>query len=155
MRGNSVYIILILFLVVTLFFWFHVLRIKDLPPPKISTPPVITGSEAEAFIKLAQEFLIDYREPLPQFYTRDPFYKEPPMQPEPPKVTKEPSDVFVLSSIVYDNSTPLAVVNGKILAEGDRIFDKEFESGFMIEEIGLGEVEINNGEKKYTLKLIH
>ena len=152
MKNHAILIVLLLFLTATAFFWFQVWRIKDLPPGKSVSPPVISAAEAEAFIKLAQELLIDYREPILSLYGRDPFVKEDPNdQLEIKKV--EPSMRFVVSSIIYSNSNALAVINGKIMAEGDTIYDQELGLPFLIENIEDGRVEISDGEKKYTLQM--
>jgi hypothetical protein len=87
-----------------------------------------------------------------QACSRDPFVKEGPNdQLEIKKV--EPSKRFVVSSIIYSNSNALAVINGRIMAEGDTIYDQEFRLPFLIENIEDGRVEISDGEKKYTLQM--
>jgi hypothetical protein len=152
LKNHAILIVLLLFLTATAFFWFQVWRIKDLPPGKSVSPPVISAAEAEAFIKLAQELLIDYREPILSLYGRDPFVKEGSNdQLEIEKV--EPSKKFVVSSIIYGSSNALAVINGRIMAEGDTIYDQEF-GFFLIENIEDGRVEISDGEKKYTLQMV-
>lgn len=148
MKNNAIFIILLLFLAVTLFFWFQVLKVKDLPPVKSSAAPGITGAQAEAFIKLAEELLIDYREPLPNLGRRDPFVKwKPSTAPETDEI--QTADKFVLSSVIYSDLHALAVVNGKILAEGDTVPGYEF----MIQNIEVDKVEISDGKKKYTLEI--
>jgi hypothetical protein len=146
-KNNAILIVLLVFLVMTLFFWFQVLRIKDLPVVKRPVPPGISGAEAESFIKLAEELLIDYREPLMNLCRRDPFFRNMPS--DVPEVEEKTSDEFVLSSISYSELYALAVVNGEILAEGDAIPGCEF----VIENIEADKVEISNGESKYTLEM--
>lgn len=154
MKTNSILIALLVFMVLTSLFWFQVLRIRDLPTPKPKDNPVISGAEAESFVKMAQTLLINYKTPLPEISGRDPFYKDylvqiPVVE---PKIEKVPSDIFIVSSVIYDKSNPLAVINGRILSEGDKISNRELDSDFMIENISLNEVKINNGHKKYVLK---
>jgi hypothetical protein len=152
LKNNLVFIVLFLFLAVTIFFWFQVLTIRDLPPVNEKSPPVITPEEAENFVALAQELLIDYREPLPELYGRDPFIKEGIV--EQVEVAKiEPSDNLTLSSIIHSDLNALAVINGKILAEGDTIYDEETGTRFMIENIEVDKIEIIDGEKTYTLEV--
>ena len=150
MRNNAIIIALLLFLAVTSFFWFQSLRTRDLPPAKAPTPPVVSGKEAEEFIRRAEELLIDYREPLPEIYGRDPFYKEKPV--EEVEAALDPSRIFTLSSIIFSDLHALAVVNGEILAEGDTLYDKESGSEFMIESIEVDRVEVINNDKKYILQ---
>jgi len=152
LKNNLVFIVLFLFLAVTVFFWFQVLMVRDLPPVDQQSPPVITPEEAENFVALAQELLIDYREPLPELYGRDPFIKEGIV--EQIEVAKmEPSDNLTLSSIIHSDMNALAVINGKILAEGDTIYDEETGTRFMIENIEVDKIEIIDGEKTYTLEV--
>ena len=153
MRNNAILIVLLLFLVATLFFWFQVLRIKDLPPGRSVSPPVaVTPAEAEAFIKLAQELLIDYEEPMLRLYGRDPFARQE-LEIQPKTRPIEPSEKFIVSSIIYSDTNALVVINGEIMAEGDTIYDQEIGSVFMIENIEADRVEINDGESKYTLEM--
>jgi hypothetical protein len=155
LKNNPILIILLGFLAITSYFWLQVFRIKELPVPQSNkTNAVISGKEAEAFIKLADTLLIDYKGPLPEVYGRDPFYKDYMVViPEaPPKIEKAPAEVFILTSVVYNKNNPLAVINGKILSEGDTITNNELESRFIIENIGYQEVRINDGNKKYVLR---
>jgi type II secretory pathway component PulC len=145
MKNSAIFIIVLIFLAMTLFFWFQVLKIKDLPPAKRLATGGITGAQAEAFIKLAEELLIDYREPLRNLSRRDPFVKWKPSSA--PEIQVETRDKFVLSSVIYSDLHALAVVNGEILAEGDTIPGYKF----MIENIEVDKVEISDGQKKYTL----
>jgi len=147
MKNNAIFIILLFFLAMTFFFWFQVLRIEDLPPVDRVATAGITGAQAEAFIKLAEELLIDYREPLRSLSRGDPFVKWKPSS-TPESEVEEPSK-FVLSSVIYSDLHALAVVNGKILAEGDTVPGYEF----MIQNIEVDKVEISDGRKKYTLEI--
>ena len=151
MKNGAIFIVLILFLAITAFFWFQILRVRDLPPGNHPSPLAVSGADATAFIKLAQELLIDYREPMNNLYGRDPFLKNKSTEEIATKI--DPTGKLVLSSIIYSDSNALAVVNGKILAEGDTIYDQEFGFEFMIENIETNKVEINDGDKKYTLKV--
>ena len=154
MKNSIIFIVLFLFLAVTAFFWFQVLTIKDAPLVTPSSPPVITAEEAEEFIKLAQELLIDYRPELPELYGRDPFIREVLPIEQARAARSEPSDNLVLSSIIHNDLHALAVVNGKILAEGDTIYDEESGISFMIQNIQTDKVEIMDGENKYTLEVV-
>ena len=126
------------------------MKTRDLPVAKSPTPPVISGKEAENFIRRAEELLIDYREPLPELYGRDPFYKEKPV--EETGTAVDPSRVFTLSSIIFSDLHALAVVNNEILAEGDTLYDRESGSEFMIESIEVDRIEVINNDKKYILQ---
>lgn len=151
MKNNAIIIILLLFLAVTSFFWFQVLRIRELPPPAAtSTSSTIDGKEAEAFVKLAEELLINYKEPLPELYGKDPFYREKPVEETVARL--EPTRTLTLSSIIYSDLNARVVVNGMILAEGDTIYDESSGSEFMIESIHVDRVEIISGDDRYTLK---
>ena len=156
MKNNAIIIILLLFLAVTSFFWFQSLRIKDLPPVKqAANTPTVNGKEAEAFITLAEEILVG-RETLllPELYGKDPFYRERPVE-QIEVVEIDPARILILSSIMYSDSHPLAVVNGMILAEGDTIYDRTSDSDFMIESIEVDKVSVISGDEKYTLERAH
>lgn len=158
MRNNPILIILMVFLAVTSFFWFQILRIKELPAARVEkTPVILSGAEASLFIELADKLLISYKEPLPGFFGRDPFYRDYLVViPEPPpKIEKAPSEIFILTSVVYNKRNPLAVINGKILSQGDTINNKELESEYIIENIGYKEVKISDGNKKYVLRTVN
>jgi hypothetical protein len=150
-KTNIIFIVLIVFLVLTGFFWFQVMTIKEPPPVKPPEESRLRGKDAEAFVKLAEALLVgDVRQPL-RLYMRDPFVRQEVVVTA-PVVKTEPVDKLVLSSIIHSNSNALAVVNGKILAEGDTIYDKESGVEFMVGNIEHDKVEIINGDKKYTLK---
>ena len=150
MRNNAIIIVLLIFLAVTSFFWFQSMSTGDLPAVKSPTPPVVSGKEAENFIRRAEELLIDYREPLPELYGRDPFHKEKPI--EETETAVDPSRIFTLSSIIFSDLNALAVVNDEILAEGDTIYDRASGSEFMIESIEVDRIEVINNDKKYILQ---
>lgn len=154
MKNNSIFIVLFAFLILTSYYWFQVLRIRDLPTPKPKDNSVISGAEAQSFVNVAQTLLLDNKTPLPVITGRDPFYKDYLVQIPVviPKVEKSPSEVFIVSSVIYNKSNPLAVINGKILSEGDSISNVELESDYMIENIAFKEVKINDGHKRYVLK---
>jgi len=154
MKNNPIFIVLLAFLVLTSFFWFQILKIRDLPTPKPKDNSVISGAEAQSFVNVAQTLLLDNKTSLPAMVGRDPFYKDYLVQIPVviPKVEKAPSEVFIVSSVIYNKSNPLAVINGRILSEGDRISNVELESDFMIENIAFNEVKINDGHKRYILK---
>lgn len=154
MKNNAIIIVLVFFLAVTSFFWFQSLRIKDLPAEANAIKSTVNGAEAEAFIVLAEELLVSYREPLPELYGRDPFYREEPV--EQTAIAKiDPSKILILSSIMYSDLHPLVVVNGMILAEGDTIYDEKSGFDFMIESIEIDSVAVISGDEKYTLKKAH
>jgi hypothetical protein len=141
---NSVIFIVLLLLAVTFFFWFQVLRTKDLPfrqPPSGGTI-----DDVESIIVLLAGLRTDDLEPTLRLYGRDPFIREEPVE---SREVVELPDMPVLSSISYSRSNALAVVNGEILAEGDAIPESEF----MIESIEVDRVEISDGRKKHTLSL--
>lgn len=153
MKNNLILIALTVFLAATSFFWIQVLRIRDLPTPQPENKSIISGAEAQAFVEVAQSLLIDYKSPMPEAYKREPFYKDYLVQiPEEKPKTKPPSEVFIVSSVIYNKSRPFAVINGKILAEGDSISNAEFDYDFTIENIAFNEVKINDGQKKYVLR---
>jgi len=154
LKNNAIVIILLLFLAMTSFFWFQSLRIKDLPIEKNTITSTIDGAKAEAFVKHAEELLIDYREPPPALYGRDPFHREKPVEQD-EEVAIDLARAFVVSSIMYSELNALAVVNGMILAEGDTIHDKMSGYDFMIESIEVDKVAVINGDKKYTLEKSH
>ena len=149
MRNTAIFVVLLLFLAATGFFWFQALTIEDLPAVERPIPPTVTGAEAEAFISLAQELLIEYRGPLPSAFGRDPFIL--PVPSEPPKPEVEPSKTFVLSSIFYSDLHALAVINNQIIAEGDTIYDKQSGSEFIVQSIQVDKVEISDGAEEHTL----
>jgi len=149
MKNSAISIILSVFLVMTVLFWFQVLRIRDIPPAKQVATPGLTGAQTEAFIKLAEELLIDYKEPLQDMQRSDPFVRWKPSSAPEVEVELETPDKFILSSVIYSDLHALAVVNGSILAEGDIIPGYKF----MIEDIKSGKVEISNGKKRYTLEI--
>ena len=151
MKNNAIIIVLLLFLAMTSFFWFQSLRIKDLPIEKSAIKSTINGKEAEEFIKIAEELLIDYRDPLPELYGRDPFYREKPAELL-EKLEIDPATILTVSSIMYSELNALAVVNGMILAEGDTIYDEKSGSDFMIESIEVDKIAVINGDKRYTLE---
>ena len=148
MKNSAIFIILSFFLAMTLFFWFQVLKVEDLAPEKRLVASEITGAQAEAFVKLAEELLIDYRKPLGSLRRRDPFVRRKPSST--PAVEIKTPDKFVLSSVIYNDLYALAVVNGKVLAEGDIIPGHKF----MVENIEVDKVEISDGKKKYTLEIV-
>ncbi len=151
MKDNAIIIILLLFLAVTSFFWFQSMKIKDLPADVGSVRSTINGAEAEAFIVLAEELLVKYREPLPELYGKDPFYREKPV--DLIEVVKiDPTKTLLLSSIMYSDLHPLAVVNGMILAEGDTIYDEVSGFDFMIESIEVDKIAVISGDDRYTLE---
>lgn len=150
MKNNAIIIILLLFLAMTSFFWFQSTQIKDLPIEKASVKSTVNGAEAEEFIKTAEELLMDYRDPLPELYGRDPFYREKPAETL-KEVEINPAITLTISSIMYSELNALAVVNGMILAEGDTIHDEASGSDFMIESIEVDKVAVINGDKRYTL----
>ena len=145
MKNRAVFVILVLFLVATLFFWFQIWKIEDLPPKE--SPPVSTTEEVEAFVELIKGLPTDEPKPLVKLSGRDPFFMKD--ADDQPGATTKQSENFVLSSIMYSDLSALAVVNGKILFEGDTIP----ESRFMIKSIEIDKVEISNGAKKYTLEI--
>jgi len=158
LKNNAILIVLLVFLVITSFFWFQTLRIKELPAAQVNkTPAIMSGAEAASFIELAEKLLISYKEPLPGFFGRDPFYRDYMVViPEPPpKIEKAPSEIFILTSVVHNKKNPLAVINGKILSQGDTINNKELESEYIIENIGYKEVKISDGNKKYVLRTVN
>jgi len=154
LKNNVIIIILLLFLAVTSFFWFQSLQIRDLPPAKRPAAPAVSGKEAEAFIKLAEELLISYRDPLPQIYGRDPFFGGKPVK-QTEVVEIDPTTIFTVSSIIYSDLHSLVVVDGEILAEGDSMYDHASGSEYMIENIAVDKIEITDGKKKYTLEKAH
>lgn len=151
MKNNAIIIVLVLFLAMTSFFWFQSLRIKDLPIEMSAIKSTINGKEAEEFIKTAEELLIDYRDPLPELYGRDPFYREKPAELL-EKLEIDPATTLTISSIMYSELNALAVVNGMILAEGDTIHDEKSGFDFMIESIEVDKIAVINGDKRYTLE---
>ncbi|MBD3183200.1 hypothetical protein GF312_12970 [Candidatus Poribacteria bacterium] len=151
MKKNLIPIVLAVFLVSTSYFWMQVLKVHDLPPAKYEGPPRIKGDEAEKFVSMAQELLIDYKEPLPYFYKRDPFARQQLVEEVKTKV--DPTESFTLTSIIYSGSNSMVVLNGKILAEGDTIYDKESDLEFMIRSIEPDKIEISDGENSYTLRV--
>ena len=154
MRNIAIYIVLLLALAITSLFWLRVFRIGDLPPATISSKSTEKErEEAEAFVKLANELLIDDRKSPPVPRGRDPFIMvgvetRAPVEVKPVEV---PKILPVLSSVSYSDLSPLAVMNGKIVAEGDTIIVSDFE--FMIERIEIDRVEISDGENTYTVPL--
>ena len=154
MKNNAIIIVLIFFLAVTSFFWFQSMRIRDLPAEASAIKSTINGAEAEAFIVLAEELLVSYREPLPELYGKDPFYREKPV--DLTEVVKiDPANTLILSSIMYSDLHPLVVVNGMILAEGDTIYDERSGFDFMIESIEIDSVAVISGDDRYTLEKAH
>lgn len=154
MKNNAIIIILLLFLAMTSFFWFQSLRIKDLPIEMNAIKSTVNGKEAEEFVKLAEELLIDYKDPLPELYGRDPFYREKPVELL-EKLKIDPAATLTISSIMYSELNALAVINGMILAEGDTIYDEKSGSDFMIESIEVDKIAIISGNKRYTLEKSH
>ena len=145
MKNKAVLAILLIFLVATLFFWFQVSKINDLPFKEPSSGG--TTKEVEGFITLVNELFTSDPDPLPSLSgLREPFIREEIIA---PPVVVTPDKRFILSSIIYSDSYPLAVINGKILAEGDTIPESEF----MIEDIKVDKVEITDGGDKYTLNM--
>ena len=154
MKNSAIIIILVLFLAVTSFFWFQSLRIKDLPVEANAVRSTINGAEAEAFVVLAEELLVRYKEPLPELYGKDPFYREKTVE-EIKAVKIDPARTLILSSIMYNDLHPLVVVNGTILAEGDTIYDEGSGFDFMIENIEIDKVAVISGDDKYMLEKAH
>jgi hypothetical protein len=150
LKNNAIIIILLLFLAVTSFFWFQSMRVKDLPPGETASTTAISGKDAEQFIRRAEELLTGYKTPLPTAYGKDPLFDEEPEE-QTELVQIDPSKIFVLSSIIYSDSHPLAVVNGEIMAEGDTLYDTESGTKFMIENIEADKVEVASDKRKYTL----
>ena len=145
MKNKAIFIILLLFLVATFFFWFQVRRVKDLPYKR----PTLGGSvkEVEEFRTLVHEVTTIEPLPLPDLTgLPGPFDIKPLIIVKPPD---EKKSEFILSSISYSSLHPLVVINGKILAEGDTIP----ESKFMIENIEFDKVEISDGKDKRTLNI--
>lgn len=153
MRNSVIFTILFLFLGATVFFWVQVLKVEELPPATPPTPSSLSGAEATSVINLAMELLIDNREPLPYLSGRDPFSTDDPEAQS--KVAKaKPHNSFVLSSVIYNDTYSLAVINGEILAEGDIISNEMAEYEYIVENIEVDEVEVSDGEESYTLNVI-
>jgi len=151
LKDNAILIILLIFLIMTSLFWFQLWNIKDLPTNKDTTPPAVTSDEAEAFINLAQELLIEYKEPLVDLRGRDPFFMEDKSN---QNIVKEnPVEQLMLSSIIYNDLSPYAVINGKIFAEGDKVYDLRSGDEFLIENIEINKVEISDGKSVYNLEM--
>jgi hypothetical protein len=153
LRNTAIYVVLFLALAITSVFWLRVFRIGDLPPAKISSRSTEKErEEAEAFVKLANELLIDDKKPLPALRGRDPFVMVVETKVQPLEIKQDaPKILPVLSSVSYSDLSPLAVMDGKIVAEGDTIVVSESE--FMIEKIEIDRVEISDGEDTYTIPL--
>lgn len=151
MKKNPILTVLLFFLVSTAFFWVQILNIHDLPPAAIASPGVNAGAEAEKFVEMAQELLVDYRQPLPVIHRKDPFSRMEVKQEVAP--VTDPTAKLRLSSIVYSKSNAFAVINGKIVAEGDTILNKDSGVKFVVEKIGFTTVELSDGSKKYELEL--
>lgn len=153
MKNTAIYVVLLLALAVTSLFWLRVFRIGDLPPAKISSRNIEKErEEAEAFVKLANELLISDGKPPPVLRGRDPFVMVVETKVEPLEIKQDvPKALPVLSSVSYSDLSPLAVMNGKIVAEGDTIVVSKSE--FMIERIEIDRVEISDGENTYTVPL--
>ena len=66
----------------------------------------------------------------------------------------KPHNSFVLSSVIYNDTYSLAVINGEILAEGDIISNEMAEYEYIVENIEVDEVEVSDGEESYTLNVI-
>jgi len=153
LKNSVIFTILFLFLGATVFFWFQVFRVEELPPATPTTPPSLSGAEAASVINLAKELLINNREPLPSLSGRDPFSVDDP-EAQSKMARAKPHNSFVLSSVIYNDTYSLAVINGEILAEGDIISNEMAEYEYIVENIEVDEVEVSDGEESYTLNII-
>lgn len=153
MKNSAIFIILFLFLAITAFFWVQVFRTEELPPASLHVPNALSGEEAKSVIYLAKELLIDNRKPLAYLSGRDPFFTEPP-EVQSLETEIKPYEKFILSSVIFNDTYSLAVINGKILAEGDTIHDEESGYEYMVQNIEVDKVEISDSKENYTLNMI-
>lgn len=153
MKNSVIFTILFLFLGATVFFWYQVFRVEELPPATSTTPPSLSGAEATSVMNRAMELLIDNREPLPYLSGRDPFSVDD--RDAQLKLSQaKPHNSFVLSSVIYNDTYSLAVINGEILAEGDIISNEMAEYEYIVENIEVDGVEVSDGEESYMLNVI-
>ena len=147
MKNNAIIIVLLLFLAVTSFFWFQSLKTQKMPAKTTIAASEVSGRKAEEFIRRVEMVTMRHEEPLPHLYGRDPFYKEKP--------ALDLSKTFTLSSVSYSASNALAVVNGKILAEGDTLYEPNSGLTIVVKSIEVDGVKVINDDKEYILEKAH
>ncbi|MDD5005483.1 MAG: hypothetical protein PHS93_03145 [Candidatus Omnitrophica bacterium] len=144
MDKNRIKIIITLLLIVVLIFvWANSIKIlrQKLGSKDKTLIAVSSSNPSEPGLEKANTGYPkkEYREDKNLEWTRCPFSGK--------QYNQEPIVEFKVSGIMWDEVTPQAIVNGRILSVGDII------NGFVVEKIERQKVILSNGQKEIELKL--